>query len=102
MSNLPGFTADASLSKRNTGYRNGCDWVTADPAQVIIAQNFIGDFFRQMGRDLEGVAELLWGAAKCTYSTVNLGKSCAEGVETGDGSECANASQEWVENCFAG
>jgi hypothetical protein len=102
MNRLPGFTADASFGKKNAGYRNRCDSVTADSAQVIIAQNWLGDLGRQMVHDLEGVADLLFGVADCALATAKMGKSCAEGMKTGDGSDCANDGEEFIASCFGG
>jgi len=98
--NMPGFTANASLGTTNTQYRRPSVWTTSDPAHAIVPQNWLGDLFRQMGSDLEGVGELLWGGIKCSAATANLAAKCFEGAEIGDGSECSNAGNDWVENCW--
>src|SRR4051812_44092604 len=96
MSNVPGFTAEASLRKPRAYYRTAFAGPPNGPPQLVTPQSFlgaIGDFF-------EGLGNLLWDGVKCTAATTKVGVECTVGLKEGDVGGCANALSEWSESCI--
>jgi hypothetical protein len=96
MSNIPGFTAEASLSKASAHYRTASYEPPSGYLQLIAPQSFRGT----VGDVLKDIGELLWDGIVCSAATLKIGAACAEALETGDVAACTDAISEWPESCI--